>query len=61
MISEQVARQSFARHDAFRKDTPTLGQELRNVFRFVFAPPKERLKATDFVWTHLELADDMPD
>ncbi len=43
------------------KDTPTLGEELREVFRYLFSQPERRLRATDFVWSYEELSDDVPD
>jgi hypothetical protein len=43
------------------KETPTLGEELREVFRYLFNPPERRLRATDFVWSYDELSDDIPD
>ena len=61
MISEHRFESSFATRVARRKDTPTLGQEMLHVLRFVFDQPEKRLRATDFVWSYQELADDIPD
>ncbi len=61
MINEQMADRFFAAHSTHRRDTPTLGQELRRVLRFVFDQPEKRLRATDFVWSYEELADHIPD
>lgn len=61
MIIDELAGQSFLPRASRRKDTPTLGQGLRNVFRFVFDQPERRLNATDFVWSYEELADHIPD
>jgi len=61
MINEQLAERSFAMRTVHRKDTPTLGQELRSVFRYIFDQPERRLRATDFVWSYEELADHIPD
>ncbi len=61
MITDPLAEQSFVPRFSRRKDTPTLGQELRSVFRFVFDQPERRLRATDFVWSYEELADHIPD
>jgi len=61
MIREQRGEQSFARQAPYTKGTPTLGQELLSVLRFVFDQPEQRLRATDFVWSYQELADDTPD
>ena len=61
MISEQLAERSFDTRMTCRKDTPTLGQELRSVFRYVFDQPERRKRTTDFVWSYEELADDIPD
>lgn len=61
MIRKQKRGQSFAWHGISTKGTPTLGQELLSVLRFVFDQPEQRLKATDFVWSYQELADDVPD
>lgn len=61
MNTEQMAERSFAMRMTCRKDTPTLGQELRSVFRYIFDQPEKRLRATDFVWSYEELADDIPD
>jgi len=61
MINEQMADRFFATRSTHPKGTPTLGQELRRVFRFVFDQPEKRLRATDFVWSYEELADHIPD
>ena len=61
MMSEQRLERSFVRRAVHGKDTPTLGQELLHVLRFVFDQPEKRLSATDFVWSYQELADDIPD
>jgi hypothetical protein len=61
MITELLAERSFATRVACGKDTPTLGQELRSVFRYIFDQPERRLMATDFVWSYEELADHIPD
>ena len=61
MLNEQLAEWPFAARATGRKDTPTLGQELRRVLRFVFDQPERRLRATDFVWSYEELADHIPD
>ncbi len=61
MINEHVAERSFAQRTTHRRDTPTLGQELRSVFRYLFDQPERRLRATEFVWSYEELADDIPD
>ena len=42
-------------------DGPTLGQELREVLRYLFDQPERRQRATDFVWSYEELSDDIPD
>lgn len=44
-----------------KKETPTLGEELREAFRYFFSPPERKLRGTDFVWSYEELADDVPD
>jgi len=61
MIRKQKREQSFLRHTTPAKGTPTLGQELISVLRFVFDQPERRLRATDFVWSYQELGDDIPD
>ena len=61
MVSKQRLERSFAKRAVRRNDTPTLGQELLHVLRFVFDQPERRLRATDFVWSYQELADDIPD
>lgn len=61
MIPAQTAGRSFAPRFPSQKDTPTLGAELREVFRYLFNPPERRLLGTDFVWSYEELADDIPD
>ena len=61
MISEKRHERSFKRYGVHAKETPTLGQELVSVFRYIFDQPEERLKATDFVWSYQELDDDIPD
>jgi hypothetical protein len=61
MLNEQLADWSFATRVTSRKDTPTLGQELRSVLRYLFDQPEKRLRATDFVWSYEELADNIPD
>lgn len=61
MITRQTAGPTSAMRSPSRKDTPTLGDELREVFRFLFHPPERRLRGTDFVWSYEELADDIPD
>jgi hypothetical protein len=61
MINAQPTERSFAMRVACMKDPPTLGQELRNVFRYIFDQPEKRLRSTDFVWSYEELADHIPD
>jgi hypothetical protein len=61
MINERRIEWPFAARMAHGTDTPTLGQELRRVLRFVFDQPEERAKRTDFVWSYEELADHIPD
>jgi hypothetical protein len=61
MINESKFERPFAACVAHGKDTPTLGQELLSVLRFVFDQPERRLRATDFVWSYQELGDDIPD
>lgn len=61
MNDGQIAERSFVARFPSRGEAPTLGQELREVFRFLFDPPERRQRATDFVWSYEELSDDVPD
>ena len=61
MIDRYTADWPAAAHAPSRKETPTLGEELREALRFLFRPPERRLRGTDFVWSYDELADDIPD
>lgn len=61
MITRQTASCPSEAHFFPHKETPTLGEELREVFRFLFRPPEHRLRGTDFLWSYEELADDIPD
>ena len=61
MYNKQVFDRPYRPQSMDGKGTPTLGQELRRVFRFVFDQPEERLKTPGFVWSYEELADHIPD
>lgn len=61
MMTGQLAERNFAARLAPKKEAPTLGEELREVFRYIFNQPERRLRGTDFVWSYEELADDVPD
>lgn len=61
MITRQTASGAFELQDSAQKGTPTLGEELREVFRYLFRQPERRLRGTDFLWSYEELADDIPD
>ena len=61
MIRNELPSPCFLTAAPGGKGTPTLGQELRRVLRFVFDRPEERLRRTDFVWSYEELADHIPD
>jgi hypothetical protein len=61
MNNEHTAEWAFSTPVAHSKGTPTLGQELLSVLRFIFDQPERRLSATDFVWSYQELSDDIPD
>jgi hypothetical protein len=61
MNREKSAERFFATRSSPKENVLTLGQELREVFRYLFDPPERRLRATDFVWSYEELSDDVPD